>query len=112
MVLAARGSTHLRSATRGLDFRVYTDSRGLRVGAAGAETPERADLLLVGDSLFFGWGVDHADSLGAVLEARTGLRVANAALPIVGTLGAARAVERYADLEPRWVAYGISDAHL
>ncbi len=92
-----------------LAFSSYTDSRSLRVSAPGVETPARVDVLLVGASYLYGWGVDHPDTLAATLEANTRLRVANAAVPSANTLAATRAVEEFADLEPRWIVYDAVD---
>jgi hypothetical protein len=94
-------------AYKGLAFDSYTDARGLRVRAPGVETP--VDVLLVGSSYLHGWGVDQPDTLAGVLEANTGLRVANAGVPSANTLAAVRAVEEFADLKPRWVVYDSVD---
>lgn len=92
-----------------LFFSSYTDARSLRVSAPGVETPAQVDVLLVGASYLYGWGVDHPDTVAATLEANTRLRVANAAVPSANTLGATRAVEEFADLKPRWVVYDSID---
>jgi hypothetical protein len=103
IALPRHASTHLEY--RDLAFDSYTDARGLRVSAPGVETPARVDVLLVGASYLYGWGLDQPDTLAAMLEANTPLRVANAAVPSGNALGAMRAVQEFADLEPRWVVY-------
>jgi hypothetical protein len=109
VALPRHAATHLD--VRQFVFDSYTDARGLRVSARGVETPAQVDVLLVGASYFYGWGVDQPDTLAGVLEANTRLRVANAAVPSGSALGAMRAIEEFADLRPRWVVYDLTDGH-
>lgn len=111
-LLTPNAATRMRMPAQELDFHVYTDARGFRVRAPGAQTPAQVDLLLAGDSFFFGWGVSYDESVPALLEARTGLRVASSSVPAANTLGAALQIERNRDLRPRWIAYDIIDLHL
>ena len=104
---ARHAVTHLEYKTLGFD--AYTDARGLRVSAPGVETPTQVDLLLVGASYLYGWGVNQPDTLAGVMESNTHLRVANAAVPSQSTLGAMRALEAFADLKPRWIVYDAID---
>ena len=112
IVLARNSDTKYRDRARDLDFSLYTDSRGMRVSAAGESSPAPADLLLVGASFVLGWGVDYEDSMVPLVARSTGLRIANASIPAVGTLSSARQIERHAELRPSWVVYGLTDYHL
>ena len=110
--LAPNVSASYAEPARQLAFHIYTDPRGLRVDAPGVRVDGPVDVLVVGGSFFFGWGVEAEDSVSERLARRTGLRVANAATPAVGTASAAAAVERLGELSPRLVVYGIIDDHV
>ena len=103
---------HFRDPSRGLELDVATDARGLRVRRAGERVETPIDVLFVGGSFTFGWGVEAEESIPERFAAASGLRVANAATPAVGTQSAAYAVRRLADLAPRYVVYGLIDDHL
>ena len=97
---------------RRVDFHIYSDGEGLRVREKGARIQSPVDVLLVGGSFFFGWGVEAEDSVGEKLALLSGLRVANGAIPAVGVESSLRTVQRLRGLEPRVVIYGFIDDHL
>lgn len=72
---------------------VCTNSMGLRDDEASLEDP---DVLLLGDSFAFGWGVDQGESVADVLERRTRLRVLDMGVPGYGTLQQYLLLRRYA----------------
>lgn len=58
------------------------NSKGVRDSEASLTGPE---IVVLGDSFAFGWGVDHEETFAALVEERTGLRVLNTAIPSFGT---------------------------
>lgn len=79
------------------------DARGYR----NAEVPERIDVLAVGDSFTYGYGVGREDAWPQQLARRTGLTVYNAG---VGGYGPCEYVEvalELLDLQPRVVVVGL-----
>jgi hypothetical protein len=63
-----------------------TDANGYRVAAAVAPTDfSRPTIVLAGESILFGYGLDWPDTIQARLAARTGLAVANLSVNAYGT---------------------------
>ncbi len=58
--------------------RVLTNSEGFRDDEASIADPR---LILLGDSFFFGWGVNKEESIESGLESLTGARALNMAVP-------------------------------
>ncbi len=71
-----------RFANREFDTTLEGNSAGLRDDEASLERP---DVIVLGDSFAFGWGVRRQQTFAEVLERRTGLRVLNAAMSSYGT---------------------------
>jgi lysophospholipase L1-like esterase len=70
-------------------FEVIIDGRGHRIGPreakiGGRDTSNRRTALVLGDSFTFATSVNYPDSFVARLEASTGLRYINAAVPGLG----------------------------
>ena len=105
-------SSRYRDPYQRFEMSVFTDDQGLRVAEAGARVELPVDVLFVGCSFTFGWGVEAEESMSDRFAELSGLRVANAATPAVGTQSAALAVRRLAKLRPRYVVYGLIDDHL
>ncbi len=71
-----------RFRNREFDTTIAGNSAGLRDNEASLERP---DLIVLGDSFAFGWGVERHDTFAQVLERSTGLKVLNAAMSSYGT---------------------------
>jgi hypothetical protein len=93
-------------------FSVYTDRLGARVRAPGIETPPRVDLVTLGCSFGWGFGVDASASFTEVLRARLKIETAILAFPGHGTTQAVLALERHRALGPRIIVYAFIDDHL
>lgn len=92
-------------------YSIYSDDRGCRVNQAGQSAPGAVDLLAVGCSFTFGFGVDNPDTYVQRLAERLGQRTCNAAVPAYGTTAAALTVDRFADLAPKVILYGFIGTH-
>lgn len=92
-------------------YAIYTDSRGVRVGRLGQQSPEKADAVVVGCSYTWGDGVSASDTYPSVLARKTGLAVVNLAVPSYGTVGALQTMKRAARYEPKVVLYGYMEDH-
>lgn len=79
------------------------DSRGFR----NPDALERADVVLLGDSMTYGARVPPDDTWARVLAAETGLTVYNMAFPAWGPLQAAFVLPDALALKPKTVIYGF-----
>jgi len=91
---------------------VFTDSHGARVAAADLEGRPQVDVLAVGGSFTWGYGLAHDETFLAHLSALTELEVANFAMGSYGSVQSLRMLERHAALAPRYLIYGFIDDHL
>jgi len=79
-------SVDVRHKTQEFDVGIQINSRGERDDeAAPEEKAQHGKLLLLGDSLAFGWGVEQADMLATRLEATLDREVRNLAVSGYGT---------------------------
>jgi hypothetical protein len=93
-------------------FAVHLDSRGARVPARSVETPDTVDVMVIGCSFAFGWGVNEGDTFPALLREDLHVRVANLGIPGTGTVSALRSLERNRDLSPRVIVYTFIADHV
>ena len=93
-------------------FRVQLDSRGARVPSRSMETPAPVDVMLIGCSFAFGWGVNEVDTFSGLIRENLHVRVANLGIPGTGTASALRSLERNRDLAPRVIVYTFVADHL
>jgi hypothetical protein len=93
-----------------LDYTVETNSQGFR-GGEWDPSPRRKNVVILGDSFAFGWGVSWSETLGQVLERELremdpSWQVINLAMPGWSIREAVAALELYRDaLKPRAVIY-------
>lgn len=73
------------------DTEIKVNSMGLRDDEAALSKP---DIIVLGDSIAMGWGVDGERTLARELGKRTGLRTLNAAISGYGTVRQMRLLER------------------
>lgn len=93
-------------------FELYSDSRGCRVQRAGVTTPEHVDLLAIGGSFTWGFGVAEEATFVERVARQTNLAVCNAAVPAYGTTSSLLLLRRFSDLEPGIVVYGYMGSHV
>jgi len=79
-----QASAARRADTGVTQWTVVTDEDRLRIGVAGPVPRAEPHWLAIGDSFAFGHGVDAEEGLIGCLEAETGVRIANAAIPGFG----------------------------
>ena len=70
-------------SNREFSDKFYVNSMGLRDDEASLQAPE---IIVVGDSLAMGWGVEQAETFAQIIEKRTGKTVLNAAISSFGTV--------------------------
>jgi len=79
-------SVDVRHQTQDFDIAIHLNSRGERDDeSAPEEKAQHGKLLLLGDSLAFGWGVEQADALATHLEHALDREVINLAVSGYGT---------------------------
>ncbi len=96
--MSARGRTQM---VRRRSFTLTTERHGFRADRDVVDAPSGPRILVVGDSVALGWGVEAADSLPAHLGKLLGVEVVNAAIPGLQPPDVAeRAVRLAAQLHP------------
>lgn len=94
-----------RMRNRDFDIEVSTDEYGFR---NRSPWPARADIVAVGDSLVFGYGVEQAATWTSLLEARLGKRVINLGMAGSGPGQYTRYFEHFGmKVRPRVLLYGL-----
>lgn len=78
-------------SNREFKTRFSINSLGLRDDEASLTAPE---IIVAGDSLAMGWGVNRDEAFAQILERETGLSVLNAAVSSYGTLREMRTLDR------------------
>lgn len=92
-------------------YTVYTDSRGVRVDAAGKHAPANPAVIVIGDSQTFGMGVSYDQTYPHALSRELGVEVTNLGVPGYGTVSALRRLERFSDLHPKVIVLGHYHDH-
>lgn len=88
------------------DHRIHPE--GWRMNGNGRDDEAKIDLLVAGDSFAFGFGVPDQDAWPAILERKTGLRVANFGVPAYGLDQAIlMAQQQNARLKPKRIVIGM-----
>lgn len=106
------GVTAVHHPDTDLRFHVFSDRRGARVSAPGAQTPARVDVVTIGCSFTWGAGVENEDTYARQLARTLGVTVANFGMGSYGSVQAFQTLVRNADLGPRVVVYGFINDHL
>lgn len=111
-VRSVSARTDISQPADGLEYTVFTDSRGLRANRPGQTTPSRVDILVIGGSFSAGHGFENPLTYAEHLRRNLGVEVANAALSSYGTVASLASLRRLSDLKPRVVIYGLIADHL
>lgn len=99
-------------ADRGhFEFDVYTDDRGARVDTAGQKSPPHVDIVSLGDSFAWAYGLQNPDSYTSVAGRELKASVSNLALAAYGTTQSLQVLRRNRDLAPKLVIYGAIAHH-
>ena len=94
-----------------LTTEVWFDRFGARVPGPGLETPDRVDIVIVGESNTWGQGMPCDDTYAAVLGKRLGLSVANFGLIASSGVQDLLIVRRFISKRPRFIVYGLWEEH-
>lgn len=111
-VAAPNASAEFHHLDSGLRYRVSTDSARARVDRPGLEAPAQVDVVAVGCSFTWGFGVESPDTWPRQLEGLLGRSVANLGMGSYGSVQALQVIRRSAGRRPRVVVYGFIDDHL
>jgi hypothetical protein len=115
MVAHRNAHTHLvypAIADRGhFEFDVYTDDRGARVNGPGLKSLPHVDIVSLGDSFVWGYGLQNAHSYASVVGHELKAGVSNLALAAYGTTESLQVLQRNRDLAPKLVIYGVIAHH-
>lgn len=77
-------------ASKEFSVEITTNSQGFRDDERSLDSPQ---VLVLGDSTAFGWGVEQKDTFSQILEDEIGQRVLNLGVPSYGTARELKAVE-------------------
>ena len=104
---------HPPGTPRDVLVEVATNLDGHRVAAdARWQHDGPADIVAVGCSFTFGFGVKTDEAFPARLAHILGRPVVNAGVPAYGTVGSLDALDGALHLRPRVIVYGLVDVHL
>jgi hypothetical protein len=95
-----------------LQFHAHTDRRGARVANRGEENPEPVDIVIVGDSFTWGYGVEGHEAFALKTTSALGASGANLALSSYGTTHSLQLLRRNRDLAPKLVIFALTYDHL
>jgi hypothetical protein len=95
-----------------LQFQVHTDGRGARVANRGEQNPKPVDIVFVGDSFTWGYGVEGHETFALKAITALGGTGANLAVAGYGTTHALQLLRRNRDLAPKLVIYPLLRVHL
>ena len=95
-----------------LQFHAHTDRRGARVANRGEQNPEPFDIVIVGDSFAWGYGVEGHETFALNTISALGASGANLALSSYGTTHSLQLLRRNRDLAPKLVILGLLRDHL
>jgi hypothetical protein len=106
------GVTEIRNIHDGARFHVYTDRRGARVDAPGAQAGAAVDVVALGCSVTWGSSVESGQTYIQQLHDLLHVSVANLAMGSFGSVQSLLMLLRNADLKPKVVVYGFIRDHL
>jgi hypothetical protein len=86
-------------------WNVYTDRRGARVSAPGAQTPDHADIVVVGCSFTWGLSLENEQTFVHKIGQALHVPVANLSMGGYSTVQALQLLRRNLDLAPKLVIY-------
>jgi hypothetical protein len=95
-----------------VQFQVHTDRRGARVANRGEQNPSPADIVIVGDSFAWGYGVEGHETFAFQTIGALGGSGANLAFASYGTTQSLLLLRRHRDLSPRLVIFPLTIDHL
>jgi lysophospholipase L1-like esterase len=95
-----------------LQFQVHTDGRGARVANRGEQNPKPVDIVFVGDSFTWGYGVEGHETFALKTITALGGTGANLAVAGYGTTHSLQLLRRNRDLAPKLVIYPLLRDHL
>jgi hypothetical protein len=95
-----------------LQYHAYTDRRGARVVNRGEQTPDHVDVLLIGDSFTWGYGVEGHETFAFKTISALGGNGINLALASYGTVHSLQMLRRNRDLKPKLVIFLFTNDHL
>jgi lysophospholipase L1-like esterase len=95
---------HSDSNTR---YHAFTDQRGARVDRPGEQTPARVDVMVLGCSFTWGFGVPNEDTYTEQLKARLGVTAVNLGMGGYSSIQCLQRMRRNLDLRPKFVVFGF-----
>ena len=107
-----RANVHVTAYAGSSQFDIYTDSRGGRVDRLSTDVNEHADIVGIGGSQTWGFGVQNEDTFLSVLSRGLGFSVSNLSVSGFGGVGSYLRLRENVDLSPRLVIYGLWEDHL
>lgn len=110
----ANGTTQMRKLALNLSYHIYTDKHTARVNRPGDQKTDEIEVLTIGDSCSYGYGLNNEDTFTERFERETGRRTANFAQVGYSTLQSLLMLERQLarGLQPKVVIYGYIEDHL
>ena len=94
-------------------YQVFTDNNGARISKYNSNHNEEAEheILIIGDSLSFGYGLNYKDVFSNKLEFQLSSKIRNLAVPGYGTVQSLKILENNIESE-KIIIYGFIEDHL
>ena len=111
-ISAPNCSTFFNYERSQIAFHLFTDNRGFRVSSLGEQTPDIVEIVTIGGSFPWGYGVENQNTFTAKLGKRLDVGVANLAYGGYGTVQALQTLKKHANLKPKFIIYTFIKDHL
>lgn len=111
-VTAKQALTTRIHTKKDLTFNVFTDARGIRVNADSKQTPDKVNILTIGGSFSWGYGMENEETYTEILRHKLNVSVANLSFGSYGTVQSLQLLQRNSDLQPKIIVYGFINDHL
>lgn len=110
----ANGTSHMRKLNLELKYDIYTDDHGVRVNQPGEQKGSAAQILTIGGSCAYGYGLRNEDTFSEMLGERLNVPVANLAQVGYGTLQSLITLQDFLERggKPKVVIYPFIQDHL
>jgi hypothetical protein len=110
---ASKNASSFRSHMKtGLNYHLFTDSRGARVNLVGQRTLDKVSIMTIGCSFSWGHGIENEQTFTEILGRKLAVPVVNLALGSYGTVQPLQLLQRNSDLKPDVIIYGFITDHL
>jgi len=107
-----RSNVNVTAFAGASQFDIFTDDRGARITHASTQATDHSNIIGIGGSQTWGFGVQNQDTFLSVLGKDLRLTVSNLAVSGFGGVGSFLRLRENLDLAPSLIIYGFWEDHL